>query len=74
MRAPQFAKLTAFVAFAATLGSGIASIPGNPRWGLAPASMAWQGKTLRADQRSKAEWRPSEAISNRVPLARTKKA
>jgi hypothetical protein len=29
----------------ATLDSGIASIPGNPRWGLAPASMAWQGKT-----------------------------
>lgn len=24
----------------------IATIPGNPRWGLAPASMAWQGKTL----------------------------
>ena len=22
-----------------------ASIPGNPRWALAPASMAWQGKT-----------------------------
>lgn len=30
-----------------TLGSRIASIPGNPRWGLAPTSMAWQGKTLR---------------------------
>jgi hypothetical protein len=29
-----------------TAGSRIASIPGNPRWGLAPASMAWQGKTL----------------------------
>jgi hypothetical protein len=29
-----------------TPGSRIASIPGNPRWGLAPASMAWQGKTL----------------------------
>jgi len=28
-------------------GSRIASIPGNPRWGLAPSSMAWQGKTLR---------------------------
>ena len=28
-------------------GSQIASIPGNPRWGLAPSSMAWQGKTLR---------------------------
>lgn len=27
-----------------TPGSRIASIPGNPRWGLAPASMAWQGK------------------------------
>jgi hypothetical protein len=34
------------VANVATLGSGIASIPGNPRWGLAPVSMAWQGKTL----------------------------
>lgn len=30
----------------ATLGKGIASIPGNPRWALAPASMAWQGKSL----------------------------
>ena len=29
-----------------TPGSRIASIPGNPRWGLAPLSMAWQGKTL----------------------------
>jgi hypothetical protein len=35
------------IANVATLGSFIASIPGNPRWGLAPASMAWQGKTLR---------------------------
>ena len=24
-------------------GSRIASIPGNPRWSLAPASMAWEG-------------------------------
>jgi hypothetical protein len=31
---------------AATLASSIASIPGNPRWGLAPASMAWQDKSL----------------------------
>jgi hypothetical protein len=30
----------------ATVGSPIASIPGNPRWGLAPVSMSWQGKTL----------------------------
>jgi len=30
-----------------TLASSIASIPGNPHWGLAPASMAWQGKSLR---------------------------
>ena len=30
----------------ATLASSIASIPGNPHWGLAPASMAWQGKSL----------------------------
>ncbi len=30
----------------ATLLKGIASIPGNPRWSLAPASMAWQGKSL----------------------------
>jgi hypothetical protein len=30
----------------ATLAA-IRSIPGNPRWGLAPASMAWQGKSLR---------------------------
>ena len=26
--------------------SSIASIPGSPAWGIAPASMAWQGKTL----------------------------
>jgi hypothetical protein len=32
---------------AATLASSIASIPGHPRWGLAPVSMAWQGKSLR---------------------------
>ena len=30
----------------ATLGS-IASIPGHSHWGLAPASMAWQGKSLQ---------------------------
>src|SRR5258706_8852 len=30
-----------------TLAPSIASIPGNPRWGLAPASMAWQDKSLR---------------------------
>src|SRR5258706_5853344 len=30
----------------ATLLKGIASIPGNPRWSLAPASMAWQGEPL----------------------------
>ena len=29
-----------------TLASSIASIPGNPRWRLAPAPMAWQGKSL----------------------------
>jgi hypothetical protein len=32
---------------AATLASSIASIPGHPQWALAPASMAWQGKSLR---------------------------
>ncbi len=32
---------------ATTLASSIASIPGHSRWGLAPASMAWQGKSLR---------------------------
>ena len=31
----------------ATLASSIASIPGHSHWGLAPASMAWQGKSLR---------------------------
>lgn len=30
----------------ATLGATIASIPGDPHWALAPASMAWQGKSL----------------------------
>ncbi len=29
-----------------TFTSGIPSIPGNPHWGLAPASMAWQGLSL----------------------------
>jgi hypothetical protein len=29
-----------------TQGSTIASIPGHPKWHLAPASMAWQGKPL----------------------------
>lgn len=28
-----------------TYGETIASIPGHPHWSLAPASMAWQGKT-----------------------------
>ena len=27
-------------------GTRIVTIPGNPKWGLAPASMAWQGKSL----------------------------
>lgn len=31
--------------FEATGGDNIQSIPGNPKWALAPASMAWQGKT-----------------------------
>lgn len=30
-----------------TLASSIASIPGQPNWALAPASMTWQGKSLR---------------------------
>jgi hypothetical protein len=30
----------------ATLGASIASIPGHAHWSLAPASMAWQGKSL----------------------------
>jgi hypothetical protein len=30
----------------ATLSKGVASIPGNARWALAPSSMAWQGKSL----------------------------
>src|SRR5258705_3246958 len=29
-----------------TLAPSIPSIPGNPRWVLAPASMAWQGSSL----------------------------
>jgi hypothetical protein len=29
-----------------TLAASIRSIPGNARWSLAPASMAWQGKSL----------------------------
>jgi len=30
----------------ATFVSSIPSIPGHPHWGLAPVSMAWQGKSL----------------------------
>ena len=30
----------------ATLAPSIQTIPGNPHWGLAPASMAWQGRSL----------------------------
>ncbi|MDB4989174.1 MAG: Isoquinoline 1-oxidoreductase subunit, partial [Myxococcaceae bacterium] len=26
--------------------NGEGSIPGNPKWGLAPIEMAWEGKTL----------------------------
>lgn len=29
-----------------TLNAPIASVPGNPEWGLAPATMAWQGLGL----------------------------
>lgn len=29
-----------------TWGVDIRSIPGDPKWGLAPAEMAWQGKSL----------------------------
>ena len=31
-----------------TWGDSIKSIPGDPKWGLAPAEMAWQGKSLGA--------------------------
>ena len=31
----------------ATLAGSIASIPGSPGWLLAPAAMAWQGRSLR---------------------------
>lgn len=34
------------IANVVTYGADIESIPGNARWALAPASMAWQGKTL----------------------------
>ena len=30
----------------ATLGSGVASVPGTLHWGLAPAPMAWQGLSV----------------------------
>lgn len=30
----------------ATFSSGIRTIPGNPHWSLAPASMAWQGLSM----------------------------
>jgi len=30
-----------------TFSDSIPSIPGSPAWGVAPASMAWQGKSLR---------------------------
>src|SRR5258708_25461231 len=32
---------------ALTLASSIPSVPGNSQWRLAPASMAWQGRSLR---------------------------
>ncbi len=32
---------------APTLAPSIASVPGHEGWGLAPASMAWQGKSVR---------------------------
>jgi hypothetical protein len=32
----------------ATLGRDIQSIPGDPKWALAPVEMAWQGKSLGA--------------------------
>jgi len=31
-----------------TLGEDIKSIPGDPKWALAPVEMAWQGKSLGA--------------------------
>ena len=31
-----------------TLGQDIKSIPGDPKWALAPVEMAWQGKSLGA--------------------------
>jgi hypothetical protein len=31
-----------------TWGQDIKSIPGDPKWALAPAEMAWQGKSLGA--------------------------
>jgi hypothetical protein len=31
-----------------TLGQHVKSIPGDPKWALAPAEMAWQGKSLGA--------------------------
>lgn len=34
------------VANAVTLGDRIKSVPGHEHWSLAPASMAWQGKSL----------------------------
>ncbi|MBO9706847.1 MAG: Isoquinoline 1-oxidoreductase subunit [Caulobacter sp.] len=32
----------------ATWGQHVQSIPGDPKWALAPAEMAWQGKSLAA--------------------------
>jgi hypothetical protein len=32
--------------FAVTEATTYKSIPGHPRWGLAPLSMAWQGKSI----------------------------
>jgi hypothetical protein len=43
------------------------SIPGHPRWGLAPIEMAWEGKNagrdLPPDQGSSAQWRPRPRIA-----------
>lgn len=30
----------------ATVGAAVRSIPGNPKWALAPARMAWEGQSL----------------------------
>jgi hypothetical protein len=44
--APGLSCSTCHGAANVDVANGEGSIPGNPKWGLAPIEMAWEGKTL----------------------------